>query len=118
MPTPRELFAAFRHCALCHDGDGLAALCTDDVVLELPFSRLRFRGRSDVRDWLATRRITGFEDIRLIDGGATLVAEYDLAGYVDDRPFRMGVVTMLEARHGKIASLRRYSDLAPAQVAP
>jgi uncharacterized protein len=132
MATPRELFDAFRDCALRNDGDGFAALCTDDVVMEFPFSRVRFCGRADVRDraalaWHdARRQVVEFQFVRIADAGDMLVAEYELVGYADRRPFRAGVVLLLETRGGRIAGLREYVDpsavaasfMAAALVAP
>lgn len=114
--TPRELFDAFCDCALRRDGDGFAALCSDDVVLEFPFSRVRFSGRVDVRDrtvltWRDVRRqIVDFQFLRIIEAGDVLVAEYDVVGYAGHRPFRAGAVLMLETRGGQISGLREYVD--------
>ena len=124
MATPRELFDAFRDCALRSDGDGFAALCTEDVVMEFPFSRVRFCGRADVRDrtvlaWHdARRRIVDFQFVRITEAGAVLVAEYDLVGYADHCLFRAGVVVLLETRGGKIAGLREYVDPSAGGASP
>ena len=116
MVTSRELFDALCQCVLRHDDDGFASLCTDDVVMELPFSRVRFCGRADVRDGAALawrdgrRRLVEFQFVRISDAGGMLVAEFDVVGYVGDRPFRGGAVLLLETRGGKIAGLRAYVD--------
>jgi ketosteroid isomerase-like protein len=116
MATPRELFDAFRDCALRNDGEGLVALCSEDVVMEFPFSKVRFRGTADVRDcaalaWhVARRRLCDFQFVRIADAPGMVVAEYELVGHIDGRPFRAGAVMLLEARGGKIAALREYVD--------
>jgi ketosteroid isomerase-like protein len=124
MATPRELFDAFRNCALRSDGDGFAALCTEDVVMEFPFLRVRFCGRADVRDrtvlaWRdARRRIVEFQFIRITEASESLVAEYELVGYADHSPFRAGVVLLLETRGGMIAGLREYVDPSAGVASP
>lgn len=127
MASPRELFSAFCDCAIRKDGAAFAALCTDDVVMEFPFANLRFAGRADVGDRATTtwrdspRRVTEFQHVRFTDAGAALVAEYDVVGEVESRPFRIGGILRLEARDGRIASLREYLDpgaLAAARPAP
>lgn len=124
MATPRELFDAFRNYALRSDGDGFATLCTEDVVMEFPFLRVRFRGRADVRDrtalaWHdARRRIVDFQFVRITEASESLVAEYDLVGYANHRPFRASVVLLLETRGGKIAGLREYVEPGAGVGAP
>jgi ketosteroid isomerase-like protein len=121
MTSPRELFSAFCDCAIRRDGTAVAALCTDDVVLEFPFANLRFAGCADVRDratlaWRdSPRRVTEFQHVRFTDAGTTLVAEYDIVGEVESRPFRIGGILRLETRDGRIANLREYLD--PAALA-
>ncbi len=121
MASPRELFSAFCDCAIRKDGAAFAALCTDDVVMEFPFANLRFAGRADVRDratlaWRdSPRRVTEFQHVRFTDAGATLVAEYEVVGVVESRPFRVGGILRLETRDGRIASMREYLD--PAALA-
>jgi len=116
MASPRELFSAFCDCAIRKDGAAFAALCTDDVAMEFPFANLRFAGRADVCDratiaWRdSPRRVTEFQHVRFTDAGAALVAEYDVVGVVESRPFRIGGILRLEARAGRIASLREYLD--------
>lgn len=116
MVTPRELFNAFRDCALRNDGDGLVALCSEDVVMEFPFSNIRFRGTADVREcvalaWhVAHRQLCDFQFVRITDAPGVVVAEYELVGHSYGQPFRAGAVMLLEARDGKIAALREYVD--------
>jgi uncharacterized protein (TIGR02246 family) len=126
MPaSTRELYTHFTGALAALDADRYADLFAPDGVLALPFRRpgipAQWRGRDEIRaaakrGWAAAPlrlhevRTAGVHDT--IDPDV-LVAEHDLVGVgtANGRPFTLPSLVVLEARDGRIETLREYLDV-------
>lgn len=113
--TPREASERLNALVLSGHFDGLAELCTPDVIFEQPFAPLRLEGREQIREFTqraGSRTLPKMEFRNLVtretaDPGV-IVVEWDthFPGHAVTAPN----IRVLGVRDGLIAWCRDYHD--------
>ncbi|MYW97227.1 hypothetical protein G3I59_43090 [Amycolatopsis rubida] len=115
----KEVFQRFLDAAVDNRWDDLADLYSDDVVIEIPFAPAGVpkvtRDREELRKRFhqagERRRITKADRVVVHETSdpEVLVAEYDLHGEYEGKPYVSTYVMVLTVREGRIAHSRDYS---------
>lgn len=128
MATAKQILQQAHEAFMHRDLDGIAALVTEDVVIENPFAPegypTRLEGRENFRARLAERFANTEAEFDKIDplvvhqttDPELIVAEFEIHGRVPSRgiSFSRQYIQVIWVRDGKIAGWRDYFN--PLQV--